>query len=298
MFKLLLDPVLFAVDPGTRELFVHGTSASGDTALIWAVRSGHIDIVLELYLHGLADTDHRNRLGSTAMHIAASLGNQEMIGALLDIGSEVSMRNAAGKTALHLVARQNNFQLVRQLVTAGVSIDILDIQGYTALHRATSLRHGAAVLALLAHGADANLPNNWEGLSLPRCGPRCVASPPVVSLERCWHIAPKQHKLHSRCFPALVSPPSSVLSLCSPSMDITYFGNVRDQSHQLYAQVTVANQNEAPTEAAGELGLFLESEQVSDENVTLEGGGASGQRREGWDRVKRRLGCAGVKRML
>lgn len=160
MVKLLLGPVLFAADPGAQELFAHSTSISGDTALIWAVRSGQVDVVLELYLQGLAEPDHHNRLGSTAIHIAASLGNQEMISTLLDIGGEVSMRNAAGKTALHLVARQNNFQLIRQLINAGVALNAIDIQGYTALHRATTMRHGAAVLALLARGADANLPNN------------------------------------------------------------------------------------------------------------------------------------------
>lgn len=37
---------------------------------------------------------------------------------------------------------------------------------------------------------------------------------------------------------------------------------------------------------------------MSDENITLERGGASDQRRKGWDRVKRRLGWARVKRML
>lgn len=159
MIKFLLGPECFLTDPGARNVFKNSASQSGDTALIWAVRSGQIDAVLELFLQGVAEPDYHNSLGSAAIHIATTLATDEMVNLLLEIGGAANIRNAAGKTALHLAARQNNFRLIRTLVRADICLDICDIQGFTALHRAASLRSGAAVLALLDCGADMTVRN-------------------------------------------------------------------------------------------------------------------------------------------
>lgn len=161
MITYLLGPDCFAADPGARQAFIDAVSTqTGDTALIWAVRSGQVHVVLELAFLGLATPDQYNYLGSSALHIATSLANEDMVDTLLEIGGSPDIRNGAAKTALHLAARQNNFKLVRRLLRAGVHIDLQDIQGFTALHRAASLRAGAVVQVLLDRGAALGVSNN------------------------------------------------------------------------------------------------------------------------------------------
>lgn len=141
------------------DLLRSSTSTSGDTAIIWAVRSGQTYALDELYFQGVRDFDHRNILGSAALHIATSLNDHGTVETLLDFGAAPNITNAAGETPLHLAARHGYVETGGLLLDSGTLLNILDNQGFTPLHRAVERFQLAAVRFLLDSGASTAIPD-------------------------------------------------------------------------------------------------------------------------------------------
>ncbi|KAL3135087.1 hypothetical protein ABBQ32_008032 [Trebouxia sp. C0010 RCD-2024] len=73
--------------------------------------------------------------GLTALHLAASEDNHEVINVLLAHAADVDKRSYVnGRTALHYAASWGNVHAVRSLLEGGASIRALDNTGRTALH--------------------------------------------------------------------------------------------------------------------------------------------------------------------
>lgn len=72
----------------------------------------------------------------------------------------LSAIDAAGQTPLIWAADSGSLPAVEVLLNAGVDADVRGFLGATAVSRAARRGHGAVLAALLAYGADPNIPNN------------------------------------------------------------------------------------------------------------------------------------------
>jgi ankyrin repeat protein len=107
--------------------------------------------------------------GDTALHIAASLYETEIVRKLLAMGADVRSRNRRGAEPLHSAAVGQpgsstwnpaaQAAVIAILIKVGADPNAIAKGGVTPLHRAVRTRCAAAVKALLDGGADALAPN-------------------------------------------------------------------------------------------------------------------------------------------
>ena len=150
----------------------------GQTALMWAVAQKHADVVKRLLIggadaHARSDTwtqmmavpphglPEYNRMiphgGDTALMFASRVGDLASAKLLVEAGANVNDQDAWGVSATTLAAFSGYGDIARFLLDKGADPDS-DKPGFTALHCAIMRRDEQTVAALLAHGADPNLP--------------------------------------------------------------------------------------------------------------------------------------------
>jgi ankyrin repeat protein len=179
-------------------LLAHGADANArehdraQTALMWAASEGHPEAVAALIAGG-ADVHARSRVSPTVVYIGTATDSDQRF-ALVDADNDAPTGIAeipqGGYTPLLFAARRGDRESARFLLAAGAAVDeaapvgtsalvvaahsghgpfatfLLDQGadpnaaggGYAALHAAILRRDAALVKALLAHGADPNLP--------------------------------------------------------------------------------------------------------------------------------------------
>lgn len=104
--------------------------------------------------------------GSTALHISAQRGDQNIVEILLAAGADVGLRGEDGWTPLHYAAARGHHKIVKKFLTARA--DLINIQTkkemYTALHAAVGdhQEHIKVVELLLSTGADLSV-QDWLG---------------------------------------------------------------------------------------------------------------------------------------
>jgi ankyrin repeat protein len=157
---------------------VNARGPRGQTALMWAVAQRHPDVVKVLLAHG-ADVQARSdewgyvqavpphgRLEynrsiphgrDTARLFAARGGDLDSARLLVGAGAHVNDADAWGVSALVLAAHSGFGDLVEFLLEKGADANAA-AAGFTALHEAIMRRDEKTVMALLAHGADPNVP--------------------------------------------------------------------------------------------------------------------------------------------
>jgi ankyrin repeat protein len=170
-------------DPG----LVRATTPDGMTALHYAARAGHCEVV-DILLRYHADVNARDNRGRTALMEACHGGPwklepaEEIIQLLLDHAAQVDLFQAAamgrtdliasildrdealidsidsqGKTALFHAAHNNRLAAVKLLVERGADINRSDAVGTAALHRTSGQCSDELIQYLIDHGADAHL---------------------------------------------------------------------------------------------------------------------------------------------
>ena len=107
--------------------------------------------------------------GDTALHVAAAIYHQGIARDLIGHGADVRARDRRGAEPLHLasVGMPGSPQwnptaqsaVINYLISVGADPNATDMNGVAPLHRAVRTRCAAAVVTLLANGADARLPN-------------------------------------------------------------------------------------------------------------------------------------------
>ena len=120
-------------------------------ALISAVNSADVD-----KLSSLLETlklDSTDEQGNTALHVAVTKGNLQMVRSLLDAGAHATPFNLERRTPLHNAALFNKVEIAQLLLDRGADPSAVDDAGQTALRYAT-LNQRDEVAALLA-GAEA-----------------------------------------------------------------------------------------------------------------------------------------------
>jgi ankyrin repeat protein len=157
---------------------VNARAARGQTALMWAVSQKHPAVVKILLSRG-ADVDLRSNAASevmavsphghpdynraipfgndTAMMFAARVGDLASAKLLVEAGASVNDADAWDVSALVLAAHSGFGELVEFLLEQGADANS-SAAGFTALHEAIMRRDERIVRALLAHGADPDMP--------------------------------------------------------------------------------------------------------------------------------------------
>ncbi|KAI3443381.1 hypothetical protein Pfo_000046 [Paulownia fortunei] len=127
--------------------------------------------------------------GDTPLHIASTLGDEQMVKLLLHKGANKDVRNKTGKRAydlaaenghtklfdalrlgdnLCLAARKGELRLILGLLEKGASINGRDQNGWSALHRASFKGRIDAARALIDKGIDINA-KDVEGYTALHC---------------------------------------------------------------------------------------------------------------------------------
>jgi len=135
---------------------------SGNSLLILTVRDGYTEaatVVLRFRPH----LDHRNHIGDTALMIAASQGNMELLDLLLASGAKTNP--IVGKnvwTALHYAAFEGKLPAVERLLTAKADIHALTPNRSDVLMLAARNGHIDIVRRLLKTPIDLDRRNDRE----------------------------------------------------------------------------------------------------------------------------------------
>lgn len=126
------------------------------TPLHWACTSNNTEMVKQMmqFAQNVDLDDLTDASGWTPVHIAAALGNEELVGLFLRHSPvpDVSLATSQGTTALHLATSKNHYEVVKQLVGAKVNVNVQDKRGQSALHRAASVGSQPIVKALVQEG--------------------------------------------------------------------------------------------------------------------------------------------------
>ncbi|XP_057668460.1 ankyrin repeat domain-containing protein 50 [Diorhabda carinulata] len=95
--------------------------------------------------------------GQAALHVAARLGQAQVVKVLLEAGANADQADVDGWTPLRAAAWGGHTEVVELLVKHGCSLDSVDAENRTALRAAAWSGHEEIVKILLQNGANVNL---------------------------------------------------------------------------------------------------------------------------------------------
>ncbi|HEX7597350.1 MAG TPA: ankyrin repeat domain-containing protein, partial [Polyangia bacterium] len=127
-------------------LLTHGASVKHQnkdkmTALFHASHGGHAAIVRELLAHGADPNPVENKYGDSALMRAAQAGHREVVEALLAKHAKVNLANNQKSTALHLTAFNGHDDVVKLLLDHGADTSARDAKGQDAAAVALGNHH-------------------------------------------------------------------------------------------------------------------------------------------------------------
>ncbi len=103
-----------------------------------------------------ADVHAQGRGKSTALHLAALSGNEELANLLLEKGAFIDAETSSRQRPLHYTASGDQKDLAQLLISSGAEIDAKDNRGQTPLHLAVINKHRDLAELLIFSGADVN----------------------------------------------------------------------------------------------------------------------------------------------
>ena len=134
---------------------------SGQSALSLAVRERADHVIDALLKHPQLEVNAQNRVGETALMLAALQGRLDLVRRLLDRGAAVAQE---GWTPLHYAASGPDTQVVALLLARGAAIEARSPNGTTPLMMAARYGNEQSVAVLLEHQADTQMRND-RGMS-------------------------------------------------------------------------------------------------------------------------------------
>ena len=134
--------------------------SKGYTPLLTAVYNGNtafVKLIIDNAPAALKDVD---LAGRTALHIASSLGYNEIARMLIQAGIDVNIKDKTGETPLHKCAYYGNAYLAGLLLQSGGDINVQDNEGESLLHEAVNRNHMNMAILLIDKKIDLSLKNN------------------------------------------------------------------------------------------------------------------------------------------
>ncbi|KAL3492428.1 ankyrin repeat-containing domain protein [Aspergillus germanicus] len=121
-------------------------------------------------INGVAVWSHElDNFGWTALHAAASTGDEEILELCLCAGADIRRMTFQGQTALHVAASgKGTRDTVELLLQGGAAVDInsWNLNGETPLYAAAAVGNESAMVALLENGAEVNTMGYLSGTPL------------------------------------------------------------------------------------------------------------------------------------
>ncbi len=153
------------------------------TALHAAVYSGSAECVRFLLGTG-GNVNEYDDSGRCALHIAADLGNTEILRVLLsDDRLKVNAKRRSDRlSALHFASENGYPDCMKMLLEHGADVNAVCARGRTSLHLTCKLSYADCVQLLLDHGANVDLQDNEGRTALHRAINKCPWSMDIVSM--------------------------------------------------------------------------------------------------------------------
>ena len=132
-------------------LHLEGYWPIGFTALHWAASAGDEKLLTFLLSRG-AKMDSTSS-GMTPLHTSVLMGRPNIVRLLLDHKADVEVETSSGLTPLHIAALRNRHDIAELLLSQGARIDATDSRGQTSMDWAMKKDYSELVELLIAHSA-------------------------------------------------------------------------------------------------------------------------------------------------
>ncbi len=156
---------------------------SGFTALHWAAKGGHTELVQTLLSHS-ANAKLKDSFGRIPLHIAALNGNDAVVQQLVEHNPELVDWCGSFYSPLYIAAFENQSSTVKLLQSLGGDVNKVDSQGSTPLHLAAEAGNTEVVRTLIELGANKHLKDHGNFCITPLEIAEKYNHPDVISLLR------------------------------------------------------------------------------------------------------------------
>ena len=136
------------------------------SSLEQAILEGNIPCLKDLLLSGVSASVPISSREFTALHLATSSGNKEMVKTLIDAGANISAQTYDGVTPLHNAAANDSVELAQLLLTAGADANACNIDHETPLHVAALFGGKRLASLLIDAGSDISAKDCYENTAL------------------------------------------------------------------------------------------------------------------------------------
>ena len=139
------------------DINLYARTDSGDTSLKLAAINKHDYVVHALLFDSQWLVDAKGQDGYTALHYACRYGHVDIVKILIKHKANVNARTDSGDTPLTLAVRYNHDNVVHALLSdSQCLVDAKGQDGYTALHYSCRYGHVDIVKILIKHKANVN----------------------------------------------------------------------------------------------------------------------------------------------
>jgi hypothetical protein len=109
--------------------------------------------MIEFLLRHGANINQKDTNGRSCLHIAAHIGNADVVSLLIKYNGDIELVDNGGRTPLLTAIWNDNLEITKLLLEAEADVNHQDQQGATALSIATQKGNSDLVLELLSNGA-------------------------------------------------------------------------------------------------------------------------------------------------
>ncbi|KAK6526466.1 hypothetical protein TWF694_005052 [Orbilia ellipsospora] len=148
----IVEALVALFGPLTSKKLALTSKSRGYTPFLEAVSSGH-ENMCRLLLHHGSKPAARTKDNGTALHVAATAGQENVVPLLISCNVFLDWIDQNGESAIRIAAARGLLSTVKALIDAGAKRNRKNHQGKTALHLAAENGHAAVVEALLISGA-------------------------------------------------------------------------------------------------------------------------------------------------
>ena len=94
-------------------------------ALVYFSFKGYVSIVRELLRNKNIDINSMRNSGTTALHVCASIGNQEIIRLLIEYNADINCRDFRGHTPLHKAVQYGRVNIAVMLLLNNADVNAI-----------------------------------------------------------------------------------------------------------------------------------------------------------------------------